>query len=253
MGVIRAYFRLVAFLIFVIMSLVEYMIPAVIWGRNLERGFKIRSRFANRVRFFLGVELEIKGKKYDQPAIYVCNHRTYYDPAAVLLDLVRVMIVAKAELSSWPLLGYAMDLTGIIFVKRESQDSRKATRGAMAEAVEQGLSILIYPEGTTGDRPISLDFRPGTFATAAKIGVPIVPLAIEYAEAGDAWVRPDQSFVNHFLQCYRKKKTRVKLRYGPPMMDEDVDKLRNTSKNWIDQNLLEMQAEFGGVPWPSTV
>ena len=71
MGVIRAYFRLVAFLIFVIMSLVEYMIPAVIWGRNLERGFKIRSRFANRVRFFLGVELEIKGKNMTSP-LFMC-------------------------------------------------------------------------------------------------------------------------------------------------------------------------------------
>jgi len=253
MGILRAYFRMFTFFIFVVMCLVEYLIPALFWGRNLERGFRIRSRFAHRVRFFLGVDLEIQGQKHDKPAIYVCNHRTYYDPAAVLLDLVRVMVVAKMEISHWPLLGYAMDLTGIIFVQRESQDSRKATREAMAEAVNKNLSILIYPEGTTGDRPISLDFRPGTFATAAKIGVPVVPLAIEYAEAGDAWVRTDQSFLNHFLQCYRKKRTKVKLRYGPPMMDEDVDRLRASCKAWVDKNLLEMQAEFGGVPWPSTV
>jgi 1-acyl-sn-glycerol-3-phosphate acyltransferase len=254
MGKIIGFFRLIIFLSLVLIYLGRYIVVSLFRGRELSRGLKLRTEFSKILRYPLGVKPEITGKPIDKPAIYVGNHRSYYDPGVVAIDLMKVVVVARAEIKDWPLIGYAVDFTGIIFVQRSNQDSRKATREAMAKAIQDGYSVLIYPEGTTGDRPTTLAFNPGTFATAVKLGVPIIPIAIEYKYPQDAWVRKDESFFSHFInKTFCKKVTPIKMRYGQPMFYEDVDEFRDKVRQWIDQNILEMQAEFGGVNWPSTV
>lgn len=229
------------------------MVISFFKGRDLKRGLRNRQQFGKILSRFIGVELEVKGKPIDQSAIYISNHRSYYDPGAVALDLVYSVIVGKIEIRSWPLIGYATDFIGIIFVDRDNADSRKATRVAMANALKDGLSVLIYPEGTIGDRPTALDFLPGTFATAIKMNVPIVPIAIEYKHPEDAWISVTESFPAHYIKCFSKRKTPVKMRYGDPIFHEDVMTFRQMAQDWVNQNLAEMQEEFGGVDWKSTV
>jgi len=219
----------------------------------LKRGLRSRHEFAKIIKRIIGVELEVQGQPIDKPAIYISNHRSYYDPGAVSLALIYSVVVGKIEIRSWPLIGYATDFIGIVFVDRDDSDSRRATRVAMAKALEEGLSVLIYPEGTTGDRPTALDFLPGTFATAIKMNVPIVPIAIEYKHTEDAWISTTESFPSHYIKCFSKQKTPVKMRYGSPIFHEDVMTFKQMAQDWVNKNLLEMQEEFGGVDWPSTV
>lgn len=254
MTLLRSYIRFIFFVLAVIVYLLRYMISTIFTGRDLEKGLILRHKFAKTVNWLLNIELEVKGRPVEQPALYVSNHRTYYDPGAVVHHLIKAVVVAKAEIRDWPLIGYAVDFTGIIFVKRENKDSRHATRVAMAKALEDGFSVLIYPEGTTGDRPTTLEFKPGTFATAIKMNTPIIPVAVEYDDPVDAWVIPTETFPHHFIhKTFKKRKTRVKLRYGAPIFENDVELFRDKVRAWIDENLLEMQAEFGGVAWPATV
>ncbi len=251
---IRGSLRFIGFILLVLIYLARYTLIALIKGRDLERGLILRHKFAIVLNKLLGVKAEIKGRPIEEPVFYVGNHRNYYDPGIVSLHLIKAVIVGRAEIKDWPLLGYAVDFTGIIFVQRDNQDSRRATRNAMEKAMKDGYPVLIYPEGTTGDRPTSLDFKPGTFATAIKLNTPIIPIAIEYKYPQDAWVSHDESFTWHFInKMFCKKRTLVKMRYGAPMFETDVELFKNKVKNWIDQNLLEMQAEFGGVDWPATV
>jgi len=229
------------------------MLGSLFKGRDLKRGLRLRQKFGIVISKVIGVELEVVGQPIEEPAIYVSNHRSYYDPGAVSMDLVYGVIIAKAEIRDWPLIGYATDLIGIVFVDRDDPDSRKATRVTMAKSLEEGLSVLIYPEGTTGDRPTSLDFLPGTFATAVKMNTPIVPIAIEFKYPEDAWISSNESFYSHYVKCFSKRKTPVKLRYGKPIFHKDVMTFKQMAQDWVDENLLEMQEEFGGVAWPSTV
>ncbi|MEM0994977.1 MAG: lysophospholipid acyltransferase family protein [Bacteroidota bacterium] len=250
---IRGTFRFLQFIILILFFMSRYLLSTVFSGRDLKKGLKERQAFAKAIKKVIGVELEVKGKPSSEAAIYVCNHRSYYDPGAIAIDLRYSVVVAKAEIRNWPLIGYATDFIGIIFVNRDSSDSRKATREAMSKALEDGLSILIYPEGTTGDRSTTLDFLPGTFATAVKMNIPIIPVAIEYKDTRAAWVDPHESFFAHYTKCFNHKRTPVKLRYGQAIFHEDVLTFKQMAQDWIDKNLLEMQAEFGGVAWPATV
>ncbi|MEM9886866.1 MAG: lysophospholipid acyltransferase family protein [Bacteroidota bacterium] len=250
---IRGIFRFFLFIILILFYITRYMIGSFFRGRDLKRGLRERHKFAKAITRAIGVELEVKGQPSDQPALYVGNHRAYYDPGAVSINLIYSVVVAKAEIRNWPLIGYATDFIGIIFVDRANPDSRQATRMAMANALKEGFSVLIYPEGTTGDRPTVLDFLPGTFATAVKMKTPIIPIAIEYKDPEDAWISVSESFVAHYIKCFNKKKTYVKVRYGTPLFHEDVPTFKQMAEDWINENLREMQAEFGGVAWPSTV
>lgn len=229
------------------------MLRSLFKGRGLESGLQMRLSFAHRLPKLVGLNIEFQGTPHDKPALYVGNHRSYYDPGAATMYLPKAVIVAKAEIADWPLIGYATDLAGVIFVKRESKDSRAATREAMAKALEDGYSVLIYPEGTTADFPTTVDFKAGTFATAIKMGVPIVPIAVEYGDPEDAWVGKSKAFAPHVAYFLgRKHRTTIKVRYGEAIYGTDVEEFRDECRAWIDKNLLEMQKEFGGVDWPGT-
>ncbi len=249
---IRGWFRFSVFIMLLLIYLVGYMIRSLFMGRSLENGLRMRHSFAHVLPKLVGLDIEFKGTPHDKPALYVGNHRSYYDPGAASMYLPKSVIVAKAEIADWPLIGYATDLAGVIFVQRFNKDSRAATREAMAKALEDGYSVLIYPEGTTADHPTTVNFKPGTFATAIKMNVPIVPIAVEYGHERDAWVRKDEPFATHVALFLGKRRSKIKVRYGDPIYGTDVEEFRDECKAWIDKNLLEMQEEYGGVDWPAT-
>lgn len=248
---IRGGFRFLIFIGLVVLYMLRYMLRTIGKGRSLDEGLKLRHSFAHWLPWLTGMDIDFEGKPSDKPAIYIGNHRTYYDPGAAAMHLPKAVVVAKIEISNWPLLGHAADLIGVIFVDRENKDSRAATREAMAKALADGYSIMIFPEGTTGDHQTTLPFKPGTFATAMKMGVPIIPMAIEYGFVEDAWTDKSISFVPHLISFWSKKRTPVKVRYGEPIYGQDVLEFRDECKAWIDKNLLEQQAEYGGVDWPA--
>ncbi|MEM9990475.1 MAG: lysophospholipid acyltransferase family protein [Bacteroidota bacterium] len=249
---LRGWFRFCLFIALVLTTLASYMLKTLFKGRSLDEGLRMRHKFAHRLPKLTGMNIEFQGKPHDKPALYIGNHRSYYDPGAASMHLPKSVIVAKADIADWPLLGYATDLAGVIFVDRFNKDSRAATREAMAKALKDGYSVLIYPEGTIGDHVNTLPFKPGTFATAIKMGVPIVPMAVEYKVVRDAWVSADEPFVTHLVEFWSKKRTHMKVRYGEPIYGKDVDKFLEECKAWIDENLKEMQEEWGGVDWPGT-
>jgi len=64
-------------------------------------------------------------------------------------------------------------------------DARKVIRSAQG-----GRSFIFFPEGTFYDKPGLQAFRMGAFLTAARAGVPVVPVAIRGSRCllrGDTW------------------------------------------------------------------
>ena len=86
--------------------------------------------------------------------------------------------VAKRELQQQALLGPPLQRLGVEFVERFDVQKSVADANHMAEAVQHGKSLLVFPEGTFIERPGLLPFHLGAFLAAARAGVPVVPLAI---------------------------------------------------------------------------
>jgi 1-acyl-sn-glycerol-3-phosphate acyltransferase len=45
----------------------------------------------------------------------------------------------KAEVANWPIVGYGAKVTGVLFLKRESAESRKRTLNGIAEKLQEGV------------------------------------------------------------------------------------------------------------------
>ncbi|MEY3053432.1 MAG: hypothetical protein RLY31_3217 [Bacteroidota bacterium] len=196
--------------------------------------------------WWLGLEIETEGSVPvgSGPVLLVGNHRSYLDPI-IVLTVLRVLPIAKAEVSRWPLVGAAARATGIIFVWRERRDSRAAALQAMESKLRQGYSVLVYPEGTTHVNPYTSPFKAGAFRVAAAMDVPVVPVAIEYQDEGDAWVG-DDTFVAHFLRTFGRRRSRVRIAYGPALTGADPAELSREARQWIDERLTGWHRQLVG-------
>ena len=211
--------------------------------RGFSNGHGARSirKWSKLVNGLTGIKVEVSGTIPAEGVLLVSNHRSYMD-ITVLGQWMPVTFLAKKELRSWPLLGFATASANCVFVDRSNPESRKRSREAVRAQLAGGTSIMVYPEGTSFEGPGTMTFKPGIFQMAAEAEVIVVPVAIEYHDPSDAWVG-DDTFIRHFFQAFGKKEIGVSLRFGPPMKSSDYETLRTCSHEWINGALLDMRQE----------
>ncbi len=136
-------------------------------------------------------------EKFDPKRTYilVCNHRSYVDIFACLGYLpIQFRWIAKAQLFRVPFLGWAMSRIGYIPIERGSP--KKAYRSMLeaAERVKNGVSVLIFPEGTRSPDGRLQPFKKGMFLIALKSKAPILPITLlgtaEILPKGKWFARP---------------------------------------------------------------
>ncbi|RMF30671.1 MAG: 1-acyl-sn-glycerol-3-phosphate acyltransferase [Bacteroidetes bacterium] len=231
---LRALWRGAALIALMLLFLTPVLLRALLFGQDLHFALRVRQRFVWAAVRLLGLRIRLQGKPPEGgPYLFVGNHRSYLDPVVALAH-IRALPVAKAEMASWPVIGFAARATGILYVKREEKTSRHRTLLAMEDLLGRGFSILLYPEGTTHQEPRTRPFRKGAFSLAARRGFPVVPVAIEYPRKEVAWVGND-TFLPHFLKTFRHPITEVHIAYGPPLQDSDPHTLLSHTRTWIDQ------------------
>ena len=114
-------------------------------------------------------------------AILVSNHLNNADPCVIPgVFKRRIVTMAKKEMFRWPGINLLFRFIGAFPVDRQSADL-----GALRQAqsvVNQGLLLLMFPEGTRSkDHQLHAGF-PGTALVAYRTGAPIVPGAITGTE-----------------------------------------------------------------------
>lgn len=134
------------------------------------------------VMFFVncvGVHVEVKGLDRIPPGtcIFAANHTSSADAPAVVWSIPRrIAILLKRSLFGWPIAGQAFRLAHFIPVDRHERDSAIVSLERATEALRNGQSFLIYPEGTRSPDGRLQQFKKGTAVMAIKAGVPIVPV-----------------------------------------------------------------------------
>ena len=151
--------------------------------------------------FLSGIRYTVSGAEHirRQPAsVYAVNHASNVEPPVLFLTLSplfpRLRILYKAELRKLPILTRAFDLAGFIPLERGNRDQSIPAIERAAEALREGNSFLIFPEGTRSRTGELLPFKKGGFVMALKAQAPIVPVAIKGARAamrkGSPWIQP---------------------------------------------------------------
>ena len=133
---------------------------------------------ARLVMSSLGIRATITG---EPPAtgLLVSNHLSYLD-VAIYVSIFPCTMVAKAELSRWPVFGLMARSSGTMFVDRSSRASAVAVTEQVAERLKGPLPVLFFPEGTSTDGSKVLRFHSRLFTPAAEAGVPVTAAAVRY-------------------------------------------------------------------------
>lgn len=161
-------------------------------GRRLSR---VWARLLLKV---LGISVTVEGLERLDPGqtyVFAANHRSQFD-IFVLLDTLPHDFgwVAKKSLFQIPIFGQALDRLGNVSIDRQNlQDAIKSLNHA-ASLVQEGRSLVVFPEGTRATSRELLPFKKGVFIMALKGGQPIVPVSISGTMAiqprGSLQVRP---------------------------------------------------------------
>jgi 1-acyl-sn-glycerol-3-phosphate acyltransferase len=129
-----------------------------------------------------GVSVDVRGLDRLNPArtyIFVSNHQSIYDIPVIFANLpYQLRIIAKESLGSFPFLGWHLRRSGHLLVDRKRPD-RAGILGRWRALVKDGLSLIIFPEGTRSADGRLAPFKAGSFLLAIEAKLPIVPVSVD--------------------------------------------------------------------------
>ena len=119
----------------------------------------------------LGVSLHSEGAPHGGPALVVANHVSWLDILAI--NAVHpVRFVSKADVRGWPLVGWVVACGGTLFIERERKRDALRVVHQVAQALAQGQTIAVFPEGTTSEGHGLLPFHANLLQSAIATGTP---------------------------------------------------------------------------------
>jgi len=189
-------------------------------------------------------------QKAEGAHMIVSNHVSYLD-IPVLLSRGPAVFVAKREVASWPLIGFIARRSGVVFVDRANLRSRAEALLTVQKRLREGVSVVIFPEGTTsvmGPRRGTSYFT-GAFRAARMEDRPLEVLYLEFEdEERCAWIGA-QSFLPHLWAFLGGGTAKVKLRstvYPQVLSRSGQRRVAQESRNWLLEGGNNLLMHTGG-------
>jgi 1-acyl-sn-glycerol-3-phosphate acyltransferase len=143
--------------------------PGMIWGRLFY------------LLFF--IPLKVDGKeniKKGQSYVIAPNHQSYWDAFLIYGYIgIKFKWMMKKELGRIPFVGWACYMAGCIFIDRSSRNSAKESIRKAESKLKDGMSVVIFPEGTRSYDGQMGKFKRGAFLISEELGLPILPVTID--------------------------------------------------------------------------
>lgn len=173
----------------------------------------------------------------DATYVMVANHQSLLDILVLFRLFVHFKWVSKAEIFRVPCIGWNMSLNQYIKLRRGDKESIAEMMRHSGDTLEQGSSIMIFPEGTRSVDGRLKRFKAGAFVLAKNHRVPLLPVLIQ----GTSAALPKRGFV---LRGYHRIRVRI-LDEIPIESFEDlsVEELMERTHDFFEQHLEEMSVE----------
>lgn len=121
-----------------------------------------------------GLDKLVPGKTY----VFVANHQSIYDIPCLFWSIpFQLRIIAKESLGRFPVLGPHLKRTGHMLVDRKHPD-RTGIFGWASRLTSNGLSLIVFPEGTRSRDGFLGKFKGGSILLAMQAGLPLVPISV---------------------------------------------------------------------------
>ena len=192
---VRASWRLAAVLLHLVSGwcTVVLLFPGLTSSQKEER---IRA-WALALLEYLAIKLEVIGKPPTQgPLMLVCNHISWLD-IYVIYAVCHCRFVAKADVGRWPLIGTLATAAGTLFIVRESRRDALRVVQQIADCLQAGDAIAVFPEGTSSDGLDVLPFHANLVQAAIAARAPVQPAAIRFSDAASDTPSKAPCYINN--------------------------------------------------------
>lgn len=193
-------------------------------------------RYARALCTLLGIRVETFGRPCREKGVLLAANHTSYLDMPVLAAVIPVSFVAKSEVAKWPLFGTLSGLVRTVFVERERRTKAGLQRDRIRERLEQGGTIVLFPEGTSSDGNRVLPFKSALLSSAdamvleddgRKRPVLVQPVSVAYTRLHGmpmgrelrpffAWYG-DMELVPHLWEAFCLGPIDVMVHYHPPL------------------------------------
>lgn len=170
----------------------------------------------------LRLRLEVSGEVPRGTHLWLANHVSWLDIVG-LGSLRPLSFLSKAEVADWPFAGWLTRQAGTLFIRRGAERG-DALGEALTTRLTQGLSLALFPEGTTTDGSGLRTFHGRLLSPAIATGTPLQPVALSYWRQGTrdqtaAFIGEDD-LVSHLLRLLDNGGTTLRIELLPPILPQ---------------------------------
>ena len=180
-----------------------------------------------------GIEIEVRGKEYIKPGfIFASKHESAFETYALPTIIPNSVFVLKKELTYVPIFGWAQALYGMIPVDRGA--GAKAMKGMLVQTkkrIEEGRSLVIFPEGTRCKHLQVKGYKSGVVFLAESLNKPVVPVALntDLCWAKASFLRHPGKIIFEFLPPIKVSDYKSKKEF----MDELENRIETACKKMV--------------------
>lgn len=173
----------------------------------------------------MNTELEITGESILDHALFVSNHISWLD-TIVLNHAKFLSFIARHDLVEWPGIGTFTQRMHSVYVDRSNKFQAYRSLPALVDRLNEGRSIMVFPESTTSDGAQLLHFYPMFYEAAVRTGLPVQPVALSYHDAAGKHIAApafidDDSFVDTLDRIFKEDRVYARLNFLKPLDSRD--------------------------------
>jgi len=208
-------------------------------------------RWARRVLDLLGVEMLVQLAEpaidaRPQAQLVVANHRSIID-ILVMLALFGGQLLARGDMADWPGIGPMARRAGTLFVDRNSPASGASAVRRMRERMRRGITVSVFPEGTTFEGDEVRPFQAGAFVAVTRERGLVLPVGLAYERADTAF--GDESFTTHMKRLLATPRIRLAVVVGTPIAaDTNAADLATRARGDVQALVLRARRAVGASP-----
>lgn len=255
---ILRFITLLRLIVHVILAIALLTFTGALWNSKNQWVKRFKQWWLKRIIQLIKVDVKTQGvlpSSSGPGVLYVSNHVSWVD-IPLLGGLFQFNFLSKAEVQNWPLFGKIAEATGTLFIKRGAGEARNVSK-RMADYLDNGRSVLFFPEGTTSDGSQVKRFHARLFRVCEFTQVNVCPLVIDYKITGKnktpvPYIDDDEIGTHLWnLLLYRNIQATVRFLPVRPLSTDSLDRTVRNLRQEVEDSLMDIRAKEACKESPS--